>query len=395
MMAENATGSAAVQGQQAQGTVQTVGQGEFRRLPLDLIIVEEQVRTGVDLESESFKGLMDSIAAKGVYQPVTVIPRDDKYLLILGERRFLACRQLGLADIPAYVRRDIETKEDILMAQLIENLQREDIDPIDKANGILSLFKLRHGDMDLGAVINTLLTYDRDPGRVKNEFAETVSAIIKSFGKTTRSIENWLSLLKLPAVIQSALKEGTLPVSQGYVFAANLDNPSLVKIFNDVLEKPVTNDQLKMKFVAAAQTGKAKAAWSPQPIKNLRAKVKSVRTMLEIGVAEVAVSEMTDLLADLQSLTQLVQATLDRQANKAAQAAAAKEAKALIAAEKKAAEVQSTKQAAAANQPALDGAGAAPDAEPAPATVKKTKTAVKTTTKTAVKKKPAKKKILL
>ncbi len=394
-MAENGTGSAAVQGQQAQGTVQTVGQGEFRRLPLDLIIVEEQVRTGVDLESESFKGLMDSIAAKGVYQPVTVIPRDDKYLLILGERRFLACRQLGLADIPAYVRRDIETKEDILMAQLIENLQREDIDPIDKANGILSLFKLRHGDMDLGAVINTLLTYDRDPGRVKNEFAETVSAIIKSFGKTTRSIENWLSLLKLPAVIQSALKEGTLPVSQGYVFAANLDNPSLVKIFNDVLEKPVTNDQLKMKFVAAAQTGKAKAAWSPQPIKNLRAKVKSVQAMLEIGVAEVAVSEMTDLLADLQSLTQLVQAELDRQANKAAQAAAAKEAKALIAAEKKAAEVQSTKQAAAANQPALDAAGAAPDAEPAPATVKKTKTAVKTTTKTAVKKKPAKKKILL
>ena len=394
MMAENATGSAAVQGQQAQGTVQTVGQGEFRRLPLDLIIVEEQVRTGVDLESESFKGLMDSIAAKGVYQPVTVIPRDDKYLLILGERRFLACRQLGLADIPAYVRRDIETKEDILMAQLIENLQREDIDPIDKANGILSLFKLRHGDMDLGAVINTLLTYDRDPGRVKNEFAETVSAIIKSFGKTTRSIENWLSLLKLPAEIQSALKEGTLPVSQGYVFAANLDNPSLVKIFNDVLEKPVTNDQLKMKFVAAAQTGKAKAAWSPQPIKNLRAKVKSVRTMLEIGVAEVAVSEMTDLLADLQSLTQLVQATLDRQANKAAQAAAAKEAKALIAAEKKAAEVQSTKQAAAAaNQPAPDAAGATPDAEPSPATVKKTKTAK--TTKATAKKKPAKKKVLL
>ena len=86
---------------------------------------------------------------------------------LLGERRYLACRQLGLAEIPAHVRRDIETKEDILTAQLIENLQREDIDPIDKANGILSLFKLRHGDMDLGAVTSALLTYDRDRGRKK------------------------------------------------------------------------------------------------------------------------------------------------------------------------------------------------------------------------------------
>jgi hypothetical protein len=92
--------------------------------------------------------------------------------------------------------------------------------------------------MDLGGVTSALLTYDRDQGRVKNAFAETVSAIIKSFGKTTRSIENWLSLLKLPAEFQSALKEGTLPVSQGYIFASNLDNPSLMKIFNDVLEKP-------------------------------------------------------------------------------------------------------------------------------------------------------------
>jgi hypothetical protein len=62
-MAENRTGSATSLEQQAQGAVETVGQGEFCRLPLDLIIVEEQVRTGVDLESELFKGLMDSIAA--------------------------------------------------------------------------------------------------------------------------------------------------------------------------------------------------------------------------------------------------------------------------------------------------------------------------------------------
>ena len=71
------------------------------------------------------------------------------------------------------------------------------------------------------------------------------------------------------------------------LFSSNLDNPSLMKIFNDVLEKPVTNDQLKMKFVEESQAGKAKAARCPQPIQNLQAKVKSVRTMLEIGVRQV------------------------------------------------------------------------------------------------------------
>ena len=60
--------------------------------------------------------------------------------------------------------------------------------------------------MDLGAVISALLNYDRDPGRVKNELTKTVSVIIKSFVKTKRSIKNRLSLLKLPAEIQSALK---------------------------------------------------------------------------------------------------------------------------------------------------------------------------------------------
>jgi hypothetical protein len=172
------------------------GQNGFSLLPLDLIIVEEQVRTSCDLESESFNALKDSIAEEGGYQPVTVIPREEQYLLILGRRLFLACRQLGMAAIPAYIRRDIETKEDILTAQLIENLQREDLNPIDAANGILAIFQIRHNDLDLGAVIKALLNYDRDQGRVKNAFTDTVSVIIKSCGKTARTIENRLSLLK-------------------------------------------------------------------------------------------------------------------------------------------------------------------------------------------------------
>jgi len=64
-------------------------------------------------------------------------------------------------------------------------------------------------------------------------------AIVKISGKSALTLYRALSLLKLSDEIQAALREGKLPVSQGYLFAANLDNPDLVKIFNEVMKKPV------------------------------------------------------------------------------------------------------------------------------------------------------------
>jgi hypothetical protein len=245
----------------------------------------------------------------------------------------------------------------------------------------------RHEDISLEKIINVITT--RILGKNSDDEAaiSTVDVANRILGKSLSTLRNTLMLLKLPKEIRQAVKTGQIGVSQDYIFAANLDNPPLMKIFNDVIDKPLTNDQLKMNLVTASQTGKTKAAWSPQPIKNLCAKVKSVRSMLEIGVAKVAVKEMTDLLADLQSLTQLIQADLDRQANKSAQVAATKEAAAQVAAVK-AAEKQRAREAAATEaQPASDATVAAPDVEPAPTAVKKAKTTEK--------KKPAKKKILL
>ncbi|MCX5805340.1 MAG: ParB/RepB/Spo0J family partition protein [Proteobacteria bacterium] len=127
-------------------TKKTVESPEFMYLPLEDIIVEEQVRSGIDTESESFKALMESIKDRGVLEPVLVTPKDGKYLLLCGERRYLAAQKLGLEFIPARIVNTITQKDEILAYQLTENLQREDLNPIDQAKGILSFIQARHPD---------------------------------------------------------------------------------------------------------------------------------------------------------------------------------------------------------------------------------------------------------
>ncbi len=80
---------------------------------------------------------------------------------------------------------------------------------------------------DVDGVISELVNYDRRPEDLSKEIAETVSAIVVIVGKTTRTVFNGLSLLKTPDEIQAAIQQGNLPVSQGYLFAANLDCPDL------------------------------------------------------------------------------------------------------------------------------------------------------------------------
>ena len=105
-------------------TKKTVEGPEFMYLPLEDIIVEEQIRSGIDTETESFKLLMKSIEEKGVLEPVIVTPKGDKYLLICGERRYMASLKLGLPTIPARILDAVTQKDEILAYQLTENLQR-------------------------------------------------------------------------------------------------------------------------------------------------------------------------------------------------------------------------------------------------------------------------------
>lgn len=133
--------------------------------------------------------LKQSIAAKGIIQPITVREAGSGYELIAGERRLRAVSDLGIERIPAYVL-EVTTDQEMIELSLIENIQRENLNPIDEANGYQTL------------ISECNLTQDEVAQRV---------------GKDRSTVTNFLRLLKLPRKIQKSLINEE--ISQGHARA--------------------------------------------------------------------------------------------------------------------------------------------------------------------------------
>jgi ParB family chromosome partitioning protein len=145
-----------------------------------------QPRTHID-ETELLE-LTASIEASGLLQPVIVRPRNGKYELIAGERRWRAVQRLGWPKIPAVVK-DVDDPT-LLTLALIENLQRDDLSPIDEASGYQ---------------------------RLGEEFELAQAEIARLVGRDRSTIANLLRLLKLPEEIKQQIQEGKL--SEGHARA--------------------------------------------------------------------------------------------------------------------------------------------------------------------------------
>jgi ParB family chromosome partitioning protein len=155
-----------------------VADDELARLPLDLL-QRGQYQPRLDMRPESLAELAESIRAQGVVQPIVVRPigeADDRgvqrYEIIAGERRWRAAQLAGLRDIPAVVRR-VADEAAIAMA-LIENIQREDLNPLEEASALQRLI---------------------------SEFALTHQQAAEAVGRSRAAVSNLLRLLELPEEI--------------------------------------------------------------------------------------------------------------------------------------------------------------------------------------------------
>jgi len=203
---------------------------EFLYIPIGNIVVLEQIRSNVNTEADSFKSLMQSIKDKGILEPLLVTKGEgDSYTLICGERRLEAARQLEHESVPVRIIEAGKESGETIALQLTENLQREDLNPMDQAKGILSLIqaKLPDKNYDVDGVMSELIRYKLKPDGLSDELVPTVGTILEITGKAITTLFNGISLLKLSDEIQTAVSDGTLPVSQGYLFTANLDCPDL------------------------------------------------------------------------------------------------------------------------------------------------------------------------
>jgi len=134
-----------------------------------------------DFNEEALEHLMDSIAVNGVIQPIVVRQDAEGYEIVAGERRWRAARRLDLPTIPAIVRQ-VDDAQSLEIA-LIENIQRQDLNPIEKAKAYRELI---------------------------NRFSLTQEQAAAKLGMNRSSIANMLRLLELPQDIQDAVSRGTL-----------------------------------------------------------------------------------------------------------------------------------------------------------------------------------------
>ena len=208
--------------------------GHIVELELSSIEVNPfQPRTSFN--EESLKELASSIKELGVIQPITVRKLEfDKYQLVSGERRYRASKLIGLETIPAYIR--IANDQESLEMALVENIQRQDLDPIEIA-----------------------LSYQR----LMDEISLTQEQLSDRVGKNRSTIANYLRLLKLDPIIQTGMRDGFVTMGHGRALI-NVDDPQLqLNIYEKILQKSLSVRDTE-KLVREMQEGNTKSKTAPK-----------------------------------------------------------------------------------------------------------------------------------
>ncbi|MDD5477282.1 MAG: ParB/RepB/Spo0J family partition protein [Candidatus Omnitrophica bacterium] len=169
-----------------------------------------------DFDPQSIEELAQSIKEKGVIQPLLVRCKGDNYELIAGERRLRAANSLGLKDIPIIVR-DVNDQDSLELA-LIENIQREGLNPIEEAHAYQHLI---------------------------DKFQVSQEKISEVLGKARVSITNTLRLLKLPHEIQEEMKKGRISFAHGRALLEIEDANDQRRLTQDIISKGLSVRELE------------------------------------------------------------------------------------------------------------------------------------------------------
>jgi ParB family chromosome partitioning protein len=199
-----------------------------------------------DFNNNSLDELSKSIKEKGVITPITIRESNKGYEIIAGERRWRAAKKAKLKAIPAYIL-NIGDEAEMMEVALIENIQREDLNPIEEAEGY--------------AVLNSKYSLSHD-------------GIAKTIGKKRTTISNALRLLKLPPEIRKSIRSGEITAGHG---RAILQKKSISAMKN--LWKKIVNESLSVRSAESLVKPKAKK----KKIKSVvvpRAPIKAIENQL-------------------------------------------------------------------------------------------------------------------
>lgn len=215
----------------------------------------------------SIAELADSIRQHGLIQPIVVRPVGANYQIVAGERRWRACRMLGLSEVSAIIK-DF-TDEETAQIALIENIQREDLNPIEEAQAYRSLM---------------------------DEYGMTQEQLSKAVGKSRSAIANSVRLLNLPDTLVEMLKKREISVGQAKAIAAVENEEDMVSLAKDAAAGKITVRGIEK--IAAKGNGEN----VPEEKKGMESPAEKKESPKEAGetAAENSFCESTPFITEMQ-----------------------------------------------------------------------------------------------
>jgi ParB family chromosome partitioning protein len=166
--------------------------------------------------------LAASIREQGIVQPIVVTPRGEKLEIVAGERRWRAAAMAGLTKVPV-VWREKQSESDLLEVALVENLQREDLNPLDAAEAY---------------------------ARLKDEFRLSHEKIADRVGKDRTTVSNALRLLKLPSSVRDRIRSGLLSAGHGRALASLASPDDQERLAEEILRRSLSVRQAEKRVAS-------------------------------------------------------------------------------------------------------------------------------------------------
>ena len=227
---------------------------------------------------KSLKQLAQSIDEKGLISPITVKKVENKYIIVAGERRYRAHKLLNRKRILAYVI-DADTTKDVMYMALIENIQREDLNPIEEAKGYKYL---------------------------QENLQSSITEIAKTVGKSRPAVSNALRLLKLPDQIQDSILKGEINAGQARAILQRKTTQGMLQLWQKLLTEKIS--------VRKTEKLASKRKVSPQ-LQNIQDKLsrligekvvinqnpKTKKGFIKINFSKKTVSRVLDKLKSIKS----------------------------------------------------------------------------------------------
>lgn len=238
--------------QTSEQTFEEINQQQTHELPLkDIEPNPDQPRK--NFTEDALETLMESIKNFGIVQPIVVRKKGKKYQIVAGERRYRAASALGLDLVPVIIK-DYSTEE-VTEIALVENLQRQDLDPIEEA-----------------------FAYQR----LLDTFKQTQDLIATRVGRSRSHVANMMRLLKLPEAIQNDLSVGELTIGQARPLLSLSNEKTQLEVAEKIKEEDLNARQVEALVNSLASTKKSKT--NKKPTKKDSAELRALTERLKLSL---------------------------------------------------------------------------------------------------------------